>query len=84
VEPVFGFLKANLCFHRFSVRGKDKVENELGFAFMAVNLRKYIAMNGGQTIESENSPKKNGSNHLFLMIGTIFQLFWLVMSQPHL
>ncbi|MDY0404029.1 IS1182 family transposase [Virgibacillus sp. 179-BFC.A HS] len=82
VEPVFGFLKANLCFHRFSVRGKDKVENELGFAFMAVNLRKYIAMNGGQTIKSENSPKKNGSNHLFLMIGTIFQLFWLVMSQP--
>ncbi|MFP3489725.1 transposase, partial [Staphylococcus sp. SIMBA_130] len=26
VEPVFGFLKANLCFTRFSVRGKGKVE----------------------------------------------------------
>jgi transposase len=36
VEPVFGFLKANLSFSRFSVRGKSKVENELGFALMAV------------------------------------------------
>src|SRR5699024_12358923 len=39
VEPVFGFLKANLGFARFSVRSKQKVEQELGFAFMAVNLR---------------------------------------------
>lgn len=45
VEPVFGFLKANLRFSRLSVRGKSKVENELGFAFMAVNLKKYTAMN---------------------------------------
>ncbi|WP_138090578.1 IS1182 family transposase [Halalkalibacterium halodurans] len=44
VEPVFGFLKANLGFTRMSVRGKEKVKNELGFAFMAVNLRKYTAM----------------------------------------
>ncbi|MEK5520862.1 IS1182 family transposase [Heyndrickxia sp. FSL W8-0423] len=43
VEPVFGFLKANLRFTRFSVRGKSKVENEMGFALMAVNLRKYTA-----------------------------------------
>ena len=43
VEPVFGFLKANLRFTRFSVRGKSKVENEMGFALMAVNLRKYAA-----------------------------------------
>lgn len=45
VEPVFGFLKANLRFTRFSVRGKSKVENEMGFALMAVNLRKFIANN---------------------------------------
>jgi len=43
VEPVFGFLKANLSFFRFSVRGKLKVENEIGFALMTVNLRKYTA-----------------------------------------
>ena len=43
VEPVFGFLKANLRFTRFSVRGKSKVENEMGLALMAVNLRKFTA-----------------------------------------
>lgn len=40
VEPVFGNLKANLGFTRFSVRGKEKVSNEMGLALMAVNLRK--------------------------------------------
>mgnify|MGYP004577422213 CR=1 FL=1 len=39
VEPVFGFLKDNLHFIRFSVRGKSKVDNEMGLALMAVNLR---------------------------------------------
>ncbi|MEK5062337.1 IS1182 family transposase [Cytobacillus sp. FSL R5-0596] len=43
VEPVFGFLKANLRFTRFSVRGKLKAENEMGLALMAVNLRKFTA-----------------------------------------
>lgn len=43
VEPVFGFLKANLRFIRFSVRGQAKAENEMGFALLAVNLRKYAA-----------------------------------------
>ena len=43
VEPVFGFLKANLGFTRFSVQGKPKVENEMGLALMAVNLRKFTA-----------------------------------------
>ncbi len=45
VEPVFGFLKANMRFTRFSVRGKSKVENEMGLALMAVNLRKFTANN---------------------------------------
>lgn len=43
VEPVFGFLKANLGFTRFSVRGELKVEIETGIALMAVNIRKYVA-----------------------------------------
>lgn len=42
VEPVFGFLKANLHFNRFTVRGKIKVKIEMGLALMAVNLRKYM------------------------------------------
>lgn len=43
VEPAFGNLKANLSFTRFSVRGKEKVINELGFALMAINIRKLTA-----------------------------------------
>lgn len=43
VEPIFGFLKANLGFTRFSLRGKSKAENDIGLALMAVNLRKYTA-----------------------------------------
>ncbi len=41
VEPLFGFLKANLGFTRFSIRGKSKVKNEISLALMATNLRKY-------------------------------------------
>ncbi|MEF7497229.1 MULTISPECIES: hypothetical protein [Lysinibacillus] len=32
VEPVLGFLKANLRFTRYSVRGKLRVGNEMGLA----------------------------------------------------
>lgn len=46
VEPVFGHLKAILGFTRMSVRGKDKVRNELGIALMAINLRKYQKSSG--------------------------------------
>src|SRR5699024_1595776 len=63
VEPVFGFLKANLCFTRFSVRGQEKVENELGFAFMAVNLRKYTAKKTSPTLDNNNHLNQKGSNH---------------------
>jgi len=65
VEPVFGFLKANLRFTRMSVRGKEKVKSELGFAFMAVNLRKYVAKDLNSTMGDDNNPTKNGSNHRF-------------------
>jgi len=75
VEPAFGFLKANLSFTRMSVRGNEKVENELGFAFMAINLRKYTAMNAKSSIDSNGHPDKNGSSHQKSMTGTIFKLF---------
>lgn len=42
VEPVFAFLKANLGFTRFNLRGKTKVQHDIGLALMAVNLRKYV------------------------------------------
>lgn len=49
---------------------------------MAVNLRKNIAINRNQTIDNENNPTKNGSDHQKKMTGTIFSYSRLVMSQP--
>lgn len=40
VEPVFGNIKTNMNFMRFSVRGKRATSNEMGLVFMAANLKK--------------------------------------------
>ena len=82
VEPVFGFLKANLGFTRMSVRGKSKVHNELGFALMAVNIRKYSAINNENGTFSYDEMRKNGCVYLFIDKTTFFINLRLVMSQP--
>src|SRR5699024_2660483 len=82
VEPVFGFLKANLGFTRMSVRGKPKVHNEMGFALMAVNLRKYTAINNENGIFSHENKRKKGCIYLLLINTTFFVYLGLVMSQP--
>ena len=64
-----------------SLRGKDKVKNELGFAFMAVNLRKYTAKDGKLLLKIENKQTKSVSEQ-FILFRDIFYTFWLVMSQP--
>src|SRR5690625_1435617 len=74
VEPVFGLLKANLGFTRMSVRGKPKVHNELGFALMAVNLRKYSAINNENSTFSSDELRKRLCLS-FLIITTFFYLF---------
>src|SRR5699024_7173080 len=84
VEPVFGFLKANLGFTRMSVRGKPKVHNEMGFALMAVNLRKYTAINNENETFSHKNKRKNGCVYLLLINTTVFVYLGLVMSQPQL
>lgn len=55
VEPAFENLKANLSFTRFSVRGKDKVVNELCFALMAINIRNSTA---NRQLKDTNELKK--------------------------
>src|SRR5699024_9100519 len=82
VEPVFGFLKANLGFTRMSVRGKPKVHNEMGFALMAVNLRKYNVINNENGIFSHENKRKKGCIYLLLINTTFFVYLGLVMSQP--
>ncbi|WP_277680226.1 IS1182 family transposase [Gracilibacillus dipsosauri] len=81
VEPVFGFLKANLGFTRFSVRGKQKVTNELAFALMAVNLRKFTANNPKLvTDDDKNLSKKNPSNQNLLGFFLITVFGWFCPS----
>ncbi|MBM7542164.1 transposase [Amphibacillus cookii] len=82
VEPVFGFLKANLAFTRFSVRGNEKVKNEMGFAFMAVNLRKYTASDNSQSPNNSKGKDKKAFDHQESVIKCFFFHFRLVMSQP--
>lgn len=43
VEPVFGNLKHNKNFKRFSLRGNNKVKTEFGLFAIAHNLRKKVA-----------------------------------------
>ena len=44
VEPVFGHLKNVFCMRRTHLRGKEKVETDIGIAFMMMNLNKYWAV----------------------------------------
>src|SRR5690625_4567239 len=64
-----------------SVRGKSKVHNEMGFALMAVNIRKYTAIN---TENGTFSPEdgKNACAYLFMINTSIFIYPRLVLSQP--
>lgn len=41
----FWIVEGKLLFTRLSVRGKSKVENEMGIALIALNLRKFNAIN---------------------------------------
>ena len=82
VEPFFGFLKANLGFTRLSLRGQSKAHNELGFALLAVNLRKFTANNAKIPMNPNDDKSKNGSIYDKTVNRTIFYLVRLVMSQP--
>src|SRR5699024_3556688 len=65
-----------------SVRGKSKVHNEMGFALMAVNIRKYTAIN------TENDTFAPDDKKMLVLISfmintSIFVYLRLVLSQPH-
>ncbi len=76
VEPTFGFLKANLRFTRMSVRGKKQVKNEIGFALMAVNLRKYTV----HKPHHPNSDHQKGASYLKSITDTFYFFSETVLS----
>src|SRR5690606_13872312 len=67
---------------RFSVRGKSKVENELGFALMAVNLRKYTAMSNKDDYKPVANRSKKRTESKFSLIQSVFTYRRRVLSQP--
>lgn len=77
VEPTFGNLKANLGFTRFLVRGKEAVENELGFALMAMNIKKYTKKRATTSDSSRISKQKIVVKIFCKILITIFQFLRL-------
>lgn len=55
VESVFGHIKGNRCFRRFSLRGLEKVNVEFGIVAIAHNILKVA---GIRQLLSENNPGK--------------------------
>ncbi|WP_155827234.1 transposase, partial [Furfurilactobacillus rossiae] len=61
VEPVFADVKAHLRFTRFSVRGLDKVNIEVGLVLMAMNMIKWAREKAHLIIEIR---KKQGNEKI--------------------
>lgn len=75
VEAVFGQLKANNKFTRFTLRGLDKVNIEFGLMAMAHNLRKLVQKQHFKALSRLFLPLQRILRHLFIqnwsLMGTI-------------
>lgn len=58
VEPIFGILKANLRFNRFTVRGLPKVNRQMKLIIMAWNMKKLTNIIGQFSKKIFNIDKK--------------------------
>lgn len=65
VEPVFGRMKAYLGFTRFSVRGIEKVKNEIGLVSLALNMIKLAALGRLNSLKMKNKKGNSIKNHCF-------------------
>lgn len=77
VEPIFGHLKNFFGIRRTHLRGKKKVETDIGIAFMMMNLSKYWNRRWSKDQSSLFKNKKNKKKtvkQLKLRVGLI--VFW--------
>lgn len=65
IEHAFANLKANLGFTRCSVRGQEKMTQELSFALLEINLNKYSARKRGKQREER---QKEAGKKVFLFL----------------
>lgn len=58
METVFGDLKGNFGVRRVHLRGKEKVETDIGMTFMAMNLKKLRRVAIQDSTSSTTKPWK--------------------------
>jgi hypothetical protein len=67
VESVFGHIKGNRSFHRFSLRGLDKVHIEFGIVALAHNILKVAGIPQLLSEDNQNNSKtRRGKRRVFL------------------
>ena len=77
MEPVFGHLKNVFGMRRTHLRGKKKVETDVGIAFMMMNLSKYWNRRWSKdqsSLRKNKNNKKKTVKQLKLRVGLI--VFW--------
>ncbi|KSU89243.1 hypothetical protein AS180_03695, partial [Priestia veravalensis] len=80
VESVFGHIKGNRSFRRFSLRGLDKVHVEFGIVALAHNILKVAGIRQLLLDNNRKYIKTGGEKHCVFL-----HLFYLegLIRQPH-
>src|SRR5690606_13782714 len=74
VESVFGHIKGNRSFRRFSLRGLDKVHTEFGIVALAHNLLKVAGIRLATFLQKQKTKKGWAENRYVVFHPTFFIL----------
>lgn len=84
VESVFGHIKGNRSFRRFSLRGLDKVHVEFGIVALAHNLLKVASIRLATFLEPIGTKKKLVKNEMvFPSFFTLLGTYWTAPLSIH-
>ncbi|MDA3129376.1 transposase [Aliibacillus thermotolerans] len=72
VESVFGHIKGNRSFRRFSLRGLDKVHVEFGVVAIAHNLLKVASLRKLLSEKKHRDTKSRGEKQQFFLLSIYF------------
>lgn len=81
VESVFGHIKGNRSFRRFSLRGLDKVHVEFGIVALAHNLLKVAGIRQLLSDQNQKNTKGIGEKRVVFLQ---FLYFWDLLDSPFL
>lgn len=80
VESVFGHIKGNRSFRRFSLRGLDKVHVEFGIVALAHNLLKVAGIRQLLSDQNQKNTKGIGEKRVVFLQ---FLYFWDLLDSPY-